>query len=99
MRRRELSASPPRARVGAYPGGKGEKTVMMDLLIRVFDKHFELVCWTVVVILLAGGIACAGYHLAWGALLLGLMAGFAGASFLCLLLLWHQNKQLSTQVS
>ena len=51
---------------------------MMDLLIRVFDKHFELVCWTVVVILLTGGIACAVYHLAWGALLLGLMAGFAG---------------------
>ena len=69
---------------------------MMGLLIRVLDKHFEIVCWTVVIILLTGGVACAFYHLAWGALLLGLMAGSAGASFLCLLLLLHQNKQLGT---
>jgi hypothetical protein len=68
----------------------------MDLLIRVLDHYFEIISWTMVV-LLTGGVACAVYHLAWGALLLGLMAGSAGASFLCLLLLLHQNKQLGTQ--
>jgi hypothetical protein len=70
---------------------------LMDLLIRVLDKHFEIICWTVVIVLLTGGVACAFYHLAWGALLLGLMTGFASVSFLCLLLVWHQNKRLDTQ--
>jgi hypothetical protein len=27
---------------------------MMDLLIRVLDKHFEIICWTVVIVLLTG---------------------------------------------
>jgi hypothetical protein len=86
-------------RSALIPGESGEKTVMMGLLIRVLDKYLEIISWAVVIVLLTGGGVCAVYHLAWGALLLGFMAGFAGASFLCLLLLWHQNKQIGIPVS